>query len=385
MQTEAIVLAPAGAELAEKPAPPRENPVRVYLGSLQSVNSRRTMVDALRRLMRVMAQKPERFASFPWWKLTPGQTVEIRRRLLEGADEFSINTVKVALSALKGVLFQSFRLGYVDGDAYQRAASWGRVTGDDPILAGRMLTQEEIAAVRAAYDALPPLEAALDGALFEVGLTAGARLHELAYRKLEDLSEDVKTLRIVGKRRKVRTAYLPPHTGAVLESWLAQRDALGIEGDSLFVHVLDGAPTAVRPSPWQVWDRMRRLGEAAGVKFTPHDLRRTFISHALEKTDIVTVQKMAGHADPRTTARYDRRPALKQEKAAMDVGATLAPKQGKRWKEFTAWVKKRWPKADPRKATPRVVDAFLKGSPGDREEIDWVVNRFAPAPVPRGR
>jgi integrase/recombinase XerD len=50
------------------------------------------------------------------------------------------------------------------------------------------------------------------------------------------------------------------------------------------------------------------LGERIGMELTPHDLRTTFITLALQGgADLRRTQYAAGHRDPRTTERYDRR------------------------------------------------------------------------------
>ncbi len=92
----------------------------------------------------------------------------------------------------------------------------------------------------------------------------------------------------------------------------------------LFVPILKSRnPTGGHMMPRRLTDEsvlhiLTQRAKAAGLKKTsPHDFRRNFISDLLEAgADIATVQKMAGHANVTTTARYDRRDEKTRKKAA---------------------------------------------------------------------
>jgi site-specific recombinase XerD len=110
--------------------------------------------------------------------------------------------------------------------------------------------------------------------------------------------------------------YATNGAGIALTDWLAVR---GRTPGPLFVPIDKAGRAADRPMTGQavLYVLAKRGAQARVANFSPHDLRRSFVTDLLDAgADVVIVQKLAGHAQIATTARYARRPAAAKRRAA---------------------------------------------------------------------
>jgi integrase len=84
-----------------------------------------------------------------------------------------------------------------------------------------------------------------------------------------------------------------------------------------------------QPEAWRMIRRIARRAELDGAgEIRPHSLRVTFITGAREAgAPLEDVQDAAGHADPRTTRRYDRGRHSLDRHASYAVTSWLAEPQ----------------------------------------------------------
>lgn len=301
-----------GAELApiyDRPAD--NNPALVYLASLAE-GSRRTMRGALNAIAR-MVDPGQDLATFPWARLSFQHTAAIRARLAEGYRPATANKM---LAALRGALRAAWRLGQMTAEEYARTADLAAVKGST-LPRGRALGAGELRALfTACYQDLTPA-GARDCALLAVLYGAGLRRAEAVALELADYDPASGALTVrAGKGHKARIAYVPAGGRQAVAAWLAMR---GPWAGALFWPIDKAGNLTPRPlSPAAVARILARRGAAAGIAdFSPHDLRRSCISDLLDSgADIATVQKLAGHANVTTTARYDRRGEVAKAKAA---------------------------------------------------------------------
>ena len=109
---------------------------------------------------------------------------------------------------------------------------------------------------------------------------------------------------------------MPDGATEAIKDWRGLR---GSHAGPLFCHVNKAGRISHRRLSGQgIWHILRKRGGEAGVEsFAPHDLRRSCITDLLAQgADIFVVQQLAGHSDPKTTMRYDRRGEIAKRTAA---------------------------------------------------------------------
>jgi site-specific recombinase XerD len=236
-------------------------------------------------------------------------------------ERYSFTSINKMLSAIRGVLKECWRLRLMDGEDYRRAIDIKPARGEN-LPRGRAVKPGEIAALLHACSKDPTLQGRRDAALIAVLSGCGLRRAEIGPLCVSDWQPEERALIVRGKRNKERIVYAPDGTFAALTDWLAARSRrYSVSPDDLlFVRMYKGGHLTHNQQirPQGIYTILEQRRQEAGIaEFSPHDLRRTFVGDLLDAgADISTVQKLAGHANVATTARYDRRPEGVKKKAA---------------------------------------------------------------------
>jgi integrase len=284
------------------PVPLTLHPAAVYLSGL-GAGSQRTIRYCLNTIAAVLTSGECDAYTLDWSKLRYHHTAAVRVALVQSLAPVTANKI---LSALRRVLLEAYRLNLMAAEDYNKAVDFPNIpAAAEP--RGRSLTTAEIAALLETCRAASPIDLR-DAAIIAILRFTGMRRSELVNLELKDFNPSAGELLIrKGKRGKSRKVYLPKEAIALVEKWLSVRgDAPG----PLLCRIRRGGHLYLgRMHPDALWRMLQhRAGIARLESFSPHDFRRTFCSDLLDAgVDIVTIQKLAGHASPSTTAKYDRR------------------------------------------------------------------------------
>ncbi|NJE41758.1 site-specific tyrosine recombinase/integron integrase [Thermococcus sp. GR6] len=163
----------------------------------------------------------------------------------------------------------------------------------------KSLTREE---VRKILSVIPPTRKR-DRLIFLLLYGAGLRVSELCNLKKSDVDFE-RSLIIVrgGKGAKDRVVPIPAFLLEGIKTYLETRD-----DDSEYLIVEDRRERKDKLSPKTVWYLLKKYGDKAGIRVTPHMLRHSFATHMLENgVDIRAIQELLGHSNLSTTQIYTK-------------------------------------------------------------------------------
>lgn len=187
------------------------------------------------------------------------------------------------------------------------------------------LTKDQARALLAAARADGPRSHALVSLL----LFSGIRLSEALNASTTDYGHDSghRTLSIRRKGGKDGKVAVPAPAVEALNTYFGTTGRELVAGTAGSGLPLFTTATGKRWNPSEAFRTVQRLARVAGVEgqISPHSLRHTFATIALDaRTALHDLQDSMGHADPRTTRRYDRARDTLAKAAGYDVARALA-------------------------------------------------------------
>lgn len=309
-------IVPAGSTALEPASQPGldRHPVAVYLARL-SPGSRRVHLQALNVIAGILSAGREDARSFGWAGLRYQHTAAVRSVIRE---RYAPATARRMMSAMCGVITEAWRLGLISSEDCERAKDLEPVRGQ-AVTAGRSLGAGELRSLfeSCAQEKKPAL-GARDAALLAILYGAGLRRSEAVSLNLCDWRPDEEQLIVhFGKGNKSRSVPVPTSAVPAIDRWISFRGTADEDQPLLLPLTKGGKICRRRMTDHAVLKALRSRALKAGVaNFTPHDMRRTFISDLLDNgADLAITQQLAGHASPKTTAAYDRRPAAARKRA----------------------------------------------------------------------
>lgn len=183
-------------------------------------------------------------------------------------------------------------------------------------LRGRALTNKEVSYVLSGPDQ-SKTEGARDYALILLMLRTSLRVSEACSLKVTSIkwSHGRWILKFKIKGGRERTIPLPLEVKKAIDNYLKlDKDRRKLQhcdnNESYIFQPLTNYRTLVFDKPLSkqmAWNIVKKWGDFGGIgKISPHDLRRTAITKALDQgLTYRQVQMMTGHKDPKTVMRYD--------------------------------------------------------------------------------
>ncbi len=140
-----------------------------------------------------------------------------------------------------------------------------------------------------------------DRLVLELFYSTGIRLQELLQLQDQDINFYEHTIRVLGKRNKVRVIPIPKHTVAIIKKYATHRYQITTSPCRLFI-----IPPNKPCYPLLIQRIVKKyLINTQVDQSSPHILRHTFATHLLNNgADLKAIQELLGHTSLAATQVY---------------------------------------------------------------------------------
>jgi integrase/recombinase XerD len=129
----------------------------------------------------------------------------------------------------------------------------------------------------------------------------GCRLSEMQQLNITDINFQNRSCKVIGKGNIEREVYFSFKAIYYLKKYLKNRN------DNCEALMITERKPYRRLGNRGIQREIGKIGSNAGLKVSPHDLRRTIATLTLNNgAEITAVQELLGHSSPETTLRYSR-------------------------------------------------------------------------------
>jgi tyrosine recombinase XerC len=221
-------------------------------------------------------------------------------------EKFSVKSIHRKISSLKSFFKYLSKKGYVVNNP--------ALTLNYPKLEKKLpeiLSVNEVESLMDSFKPTTPIETR-DKCIVETLYSSGIRVGELTGLNIGDIDLVSKTIKVIGKRKKERIAFLTTRALRSLKLYLDIRDQLFEDVKSSLKILQNEKPLFIsvkgtRLHPTSVYTIIKKYSNliASGKKISPHTFRHSFATHLMNNgADIRILQELLGHESISTTQIY---------------------------------------------------------------------------------
>jgi len=290
----------------------KSNAAKIFIQSTSTELTAKRTTKVLNYLCKLINET--NINTFKWSEINHNIILDLRFEFIsKNLKPASINTY---ISALKSVSREAWRLNQISTETYMRIKDVQRVKGSS-IGTGRYLRKEELKSIVNYKPEVPnstkQTKLIRDSAILAITYGLGLRANEVTTIEICDYKNN--KIIVNGKGSFITTMHMPEFAIKALNKWICIR---GDYEGKIFSTLLRGGKLLRKGiSTRTVADIIQERHLQAGIlKFTPHDLRRSFATNLLNAgVDLSLVQKLMRHKKIETTRIYDMRGEEEKEEA----------------------------------------------------------------------